>query len=77
MATMDIIKYAAGSPADEIIGCWRARPRSKSKMPSILMAIPRVSRAVFIQYFRRHLRCDVLQRAVVRRGEGFAVKVPL
>ena len=64
MATMDIIKYAGGSPANFLdVGGGASADQVKSAF-KILMSDPAV-RAVFINIFGGILRCDVLATGVV------------
>src|SRR5579864_8547027 len=64
MATMDIIKYAGGSPANFLdVGGGASAEQVKNAF-RILMSDPSV-RAVFINIFGGILRCDVLATGVV------------
>jgi len=61
MATMDIIKYAGGSPANFLdVGGGASAEQVKNAF-RILMSDPEV-KAVFINIFGGILRCDVLRR---------------
>src|SRR6266446_1259365 len=64
MATMDIIKYAGGSPANFLdVGGGASAEQVKNAF-RILMSDPAV-KAVFINIFGGILRCDVLATGVV------------
>ncbi len=64
MATMDIIKYAGGSPANFLdVGGGASSEQVKNAF-RILMSDPEV-KAVFINIFGGILRCDVLATGVV------------
>jgi succinyl-CoA synthetase beta subunit len=76
MATMDIIKYAGGSPANFLdVGGGASADQVKNAFRS-LMNDPAV-RAVFINIFGGILRCDVLATGVVAAAKDLQVKVPI
>jgi succinyl-CoA synthetase beta subunit len=76
MATMDIIKYAGGSPANFLdVGGGASADQIKSAF-RILMSDSSV-RAVFINIFGGILRCDVLATGVVAAAKDLQVKVPV
>jgi succinyl-CoA synthetase beta subunit len=76
MATMDIIKYAGGSPANFLdVGGGASSEQVKNAF-RILMSDPSV-RAVFINIFGGILRCDVLATGVVAAAKDLQVKVPV
>jgi succinyl-CoA synthetase beta subunit len=76
MATMDIIKYAGGSPANFLdVGGGASSDQVKNAF-RILMSDPSV-RAVFINIFGGILRCDVLATGVVAATKDLHVKVPV
>jgi succinyl-CoA synthetase beta subunit len=76
MATMDIIKYAGGSPANFLdVGGGASADQIKSAF-RILMSDSAV-RAVFINIFGGILRCDVLATGVVAAAKDLQVKVPV
>jgi succinyl-CoA synthetase beta subunit len=76
MATMDIIKYAGGSPANFLdVGGGASADQVKNAF-GILMSDPSV-RAVFINIFGGILRCDVLATGVVAAAKELDVKVPV
>ena len=76
MATMDIIKYAGGSPANFLdVGGGATADQVKSAF-RILMSDPAV-KAVFINIFGGILRCDVLATGVVAAAKDLNVKVPI
>src|SRR5712675_700683 len=73
MATMDIIKYAGGSPANFLdVGGGASSEQVKNAF-RILMSDPSV-RAVFINIFGGILRCDVLATGVVAAATTPAAK---
>jgi succinyl-CoA synthetase beta subunit len=76
MATMDIIKYAGGSPANFLdVGGGASADQVKNAF-RILMSDPSV-RAVFINIFGGILRCDVLATGVVAAAKDLRLKVPV
>ena len=76
MATMDIIKYAGGSPANFLdVGGGASAEQVKNAF-RILMSDPEV-KAVFINIFGGILRCDVLATGVVAAANDLQLKVPV
>jgi succinyl-CoA synthetase beta subunit len=76
MATMDIIKYAGGSPANFLdVGGGASSDQVKNAF-RILIGDPAV-KAVFINIFGGILRCDVLATGVVAAAKDLQVKVPV
>src|SRR5271166_4541009 len=76
MATMDIIKYAGGSPANFLdVGGGASADQVKNAF-GILLSDPAV-KAVFINIFGGILRCDVLATGVVAAAKDLHVKVPV
>lgn len=76
MATMDIIKYAGGSPANFLdVGGGASAEQVKNAF-RILMNDSGV-RAVFINIFGGILRCDVLATGVVTAAKDLQMQVPV
>jgi succinyl-CoA synthetase beta subunit len=76
MATMDIIKYTGGSPANFLdVGGGATADQVKNAF-HILLSDPEV-RAVFINIFGGILRCDVLATGVVAAAKDLHVKIPV
>ena len=76
MATMDIIKYAGGAPANFLdVGGGASADQVKNAF-RILMSDPEV-KAVFINIFGGILRCDVLATGVVAAAKDLQLKVPV
>ena len=76
MATMDIIKYAGGSPANFLdVGGGASAEQVKNAF-RILMSDSGV-RAVFINIFGGILRCDVLATGVVAAAKELHLNVPV
>ena len=76
MATMDIIKYSGGSPANFLdVGGGASADQVKNAF-RILMTDPGV-KAVFINIFGGILRCDVLATGVVAAAKDLQLKVPV
>src|SRR6266849_136501 len=76
MATMDIIKYAGGMPANFLDVGGGANAEQVKNAFRILLSDPHV-KAVFINMFGGILRCDVLARGVVEAVRALDVKVPV
>jgi succinyl-CoA synthetase beta subunit len=76
MATMDIIKYAGGSPANFLDVGGGANATQIKNAFHILMSDPHV-RAVLINVFGGILRCDVLAGGVVEAVRALGVKLPV
>jgi succinyl-CoA synthetase beta subunit len=76
MATMDIIKYAGGSPANFLdVGGGASADQVKNAF-GILLSDPAV-KAVFINIFGGILRCDTLANGVVAAARDLHVQVPI
>jgi succinyl-CoA synthetase beta subunit len=76
MATMDIIKYTGGSPANFLdVGGGATADQVKNAF-HVLLSDPEV-RAVFINIFGGILRCDVLATGVVAAAKDLHVEIPI
>lgn len=76
MATMDIIQYAGGSPANFLdVGGGANADQIKNGF-RIILSDPNV-KAIFINIFGGILRVDVLARGVVAAAEELDIKVPI
>src|SRR6267143_699543 len=76
MATMDIIKYAGGSPANFLdVGGGASAEQVKNAFRILIS--DRAVRGVFINIFGGILRCDVLATGVVAAAQELQVKVPV
>jgi len=76
MATMDIIKYAGGSPANFLDVGGGANKDQVRNAFHILLADPHV-KAILINIFGGILRCDTLASGVVEAARALDVKVPI
>jgi succinyl-CoA synthetase beta subunit len=76
MATMDIIKYAGGSPANFLDVGGGANAEQIKNAFRILLSDKAV-KAVLINIFGGILRCDTLAAGVVAAARELAVKVPI
>jgi succinyl-CoA synthetase beta subunit len=76
MATMDIIKYAGGSPANFLDVGGGASPEQVKNAFRILLSDPHV-KAVLINVFGGILRCDRLATGVVEAARDLNIKVPI
>src|SRR6516162_7451169 len=76
MATMDIIKYAGGSPANFLDVGGGANEEQIRNAFRILLSDPSVQ-AVLINIFGGILRCDTLAVGVVKAARELSVKAPV
>ena len=76
MATMDIIKYAGGSPANFLDVGGGANAEQIKNAFRILLSDAAV-KAVFINIFGGILRCDTLATGVVAAARELTVKLPI
>jgi succinyl-CoA synthetase beta subunit len=76
MATMDIIKYAGGSPANFLDVGGGASAEQVRNAFRILLSDKHV-RAVLINIFGGILRCDTLATGVVEAARALEIKVPV
>jgi len=76
MATMDIIKYAGGEPANFLdVGGGANEDQIKNAF-RILLSDPSV-KAVLINIFGGILRCDILATGVVNAARELGIKIPI
>jgi succinyl-CoA synthetase beta subunit len=76
MATMDIIKYAGGSPANFLdVGGGASAEQIKNAFRILLS--DRSVRAVLINIFGGILRCDTLATGVVSAARDLSIGVPI
>ena len=76
MATMDIIKYAGGQPANFLdVGGGASAEQIKNAF-RILLSDPSV-KAVLINIFGGILRCDTLANGVVSAARELEIKIPV
>ncbi len=76
MATMDIIKYAGGQPANFLDVGGGANAEQIKNAFRILLSDPSV-KAVLINIFGGILRCDVLANGVVSAASELGIKIPV
>ena len=76
MATMDIVKYAGGSPANFLDVGGGANAEQIKNAFRILLMDPHV-KAVLINIFGGILRCDTLATGVVAAARELDIKVPI
>ncbi len=76
MGTMDIIKYAGGSPANFLDVGGGANAEQVKNAFRILLSDPGV-KAVLINIFGGILRCDTLASGVVAAARDLGIKVPV
>src|SRR5258707_14666351 len=76
MATMDIIQYAGGSPANFLDAGGGASAEQVKNAFRILLSDPHV-KAVLINIFGGILRCDTLATGVVAAARDLNIQVPI
>src|SRR5206468_11633440 len=76
MATMDIIQYAGGHPANFLDVGGGANEEQVRRGFEIILGDPSV-RAVLINIFGGIMRCDVVASGVVAAARSLAFKVPV
>jgi succinyl-CoA synthetase beta subunit len=76
MATMDIIKYAGGSPANFLDVGGGANAEQVKNAFRIILSDPSV-KAVLINIFGGILRCDTLATGVVNAARDLEMKLPI
>jgi succinyl-CoA synthetase beta subunit len=76
MGTMDIIKYAGGSPANFLDVGGGANAEQVKNALRILLSDPNV-KAVLINIFGGILRCDTLATGVVAAARDLGIQVPI
>jgi len=76
MATMDIIKYAGGQPANFLDVGGGANAEQIKNAFRILLSDPSV-KAVLINIFGGILRCDTLANGVVSAARDLGIKIPV
>jgi succinyl-CoA synthetase beta subunit len=76
MATMDIIQYAGGSPANFLDVGGGATQQQIEQAFGILLSDPHV-KAIFINIFGGILRVDMLAAAVVAAARNLGVAIPI
>jgi succinyl-CoA synthetase beta subunit len=76
MATMDIVKYAGGSPANFLdVGGGASKEQIRNAFRILIS--DRSVRAVFINIFGGILRCDTLATGVVEAARELKLEVPI
>jgi succinyl-CoA synthetase beta subunit len=76
MATMDIIQYAGGQPANFLDVGGGANEEQVRRGFEIILGDPHV-RAVLINIFGGIMRCDIVANGVVAAARSLGIKVPI
>ena len=76
MATMDLIQYAGGSPANFLDVGGGANEEQVRRGFEIILSDPHV-RAVLVNIFGGIMRCDIVANGVVAAARSLSVKVPV
>jgi succinyl-CoA synthetase beta subunit len=76
MATMDIIKYAGGAPANFLDVGGGASEQQVTEAFKILVADPNV-KAILVNIFGGIMRCDVIAQGIINAVKTVSLPVPL
>lgn len=76
MATMDIIKYYGGAPANFLDVGGGASREAVTKAFSMILSSPRV-KGIFVNIFGGIMRCDVIAEGIIQATHQLDLKVPL
>lgn len=76
MATMDIIKYYGGEPANFLDVGGSATPQAVEAAFEIILKDPRV-RAIFVNIFGGIMQCDTIANGITQAMTKIGVKVPV
>src|SRR6202171_5593162 len=76
MATMDIIKYAGGEPANFLDVGGGASPEQITEAFKILVADKNV-KAILVNIFGGIMRCDVIAQGIINAVKAVSLPVPL
>jgi succinyl-CoA synthetase beta subunit len=76
MATMDIIKYHGGEPANFLDVGGGVTPEGAIEAFRIILSDPRV-KGILVNIFGGIARCDVIAEALVKAGRDVGFKVPV
>ncbi len=76
MATMDIIQYAGGQPANFLDVGGGANEEQVRRGFEIILGDPNV-RAVLINIFGGIMRCDIVANGVVAAAKSLGIKIPI
>ncbi|MBY6272793.1 MAG: ADP-forming succinate--CoA ligase subunit beta [Caldibacillus debilis] len=76
MATMDIIKYYGGEPANFLDVGGGATAEKVTEAFKIILSDPKV-KGIFVNIFGGIMRCDVIATGVVEAAKQVGLKVPL
>jgi succinyl-CoA synthetase beta subunit len=76
MATMDMIKYAGGSPANFLDVGGGANEQKVTAAFRIILESPQV-KAILVNIFGGIMRCDVIAQGVIAAAKTLGLKVPV
>ncbi len=76
MATMDMIKYAGGNPANFLDVGGGANEQKVTAAFKIILSSPQV-KAVLVNIFGGIMRCDVIAQGVIAAAKTLGLKVPV
>jgi succinyl-CoA synthetase beta subunit len=76
MATMDIIKYSGGEPANFLDLGGGASAESVERAFKLILADPKVE-GILVNIFGGIVRCDLVAQGIIEAARAIGVKVPL
>lgn len=76
MATMDIIKYSGGEPANFLDLGGGASAESVERAFKLILADPKVE-GILVNIFGGIVRCDLVAQGIIEAAQAIGVKVPL
>ena len=76
MATMDLIKYHGGAPANFLDVGGGANKEKVAKSFGLILSDPNV-RAILVNIFGGIMRCDVIAEGIIAAAKELHIKVPL
>jgi succinyl-CoA synthetase beta subunit len=76
MATMDLIKYHGGAPANFLDVGGGANKEKVAKSFGIILSDPNV-KAILVNIFGGIMRCDVIAEGIIEAAKELHIKVPL
>ncbi len=76
MATMDIIKYSGGEPANFLDLGGGASAESVERAFKLILADPKVE-GILVNIFGGIVRCDLVAEGIIEAARAIGVKVPL
>src|SRR5699024_1543862 len=76
MATMDIIKYEGGNPANFLDVGGDATPEKVTEAFKIILKDPKV-KVILVNVFGGIMKCDYIAQVIISATEQLALEIPL